>query len=42
MTERRVTEAAGQVRVEAAQQRVEELRRLIEHHNYRYYVLDDP
>ena len=25
-----------------AQKRVEELRRLIEHHDYRYYVLDDP
>ena len=22
--------------------RVEELRRLVEHHNYRYHVLDDP
>ena len=27
---------------EEAQKRAEELRRLIEHHNYRYYVLDDP
>src|SRR5690606_7802782 len=27
---------------DAARQRLEELRRLIEHHNYRYYVLDDP
>lgn len=27
---------------EAARQRLEELRRLIDHHNYRYYVLDDP
>ncbi len=26
----------------AAKQRVEQLRRAIEHHNYRYYVLDDP
>ena len=25
-----------------AQSRAEELRRLIEHHNYRYYVLDEP
>ena len=25
-----------------AQKRAEELRRLIEHHNHRYYVLDDP
>jgi DNA ligase (NAD+) len=25
-----------------AQKRADELRRLIEHHNYRYYVLDDP
>ncbi len=25
-----------------AHQRADELRRLIEHHNYRYYVLDDP
>ncbi len=28
--------------VERAQKRVEELRQQIEHHNYRYYVLDDP
>jgi len=27
---------------EQAQERAGELRRLIEHHNYRYYVLDDP
>ena len=27
---------------EQAQKRAEELRRLLEHHNYRYYVLDDP
>ncbi len=26
----------------AAEQRAAELRRLLEHHNYRYYVLDDP
>ena len=25
-----------------AHKRADELRRLIEHHNYRYYVLDDP
>lgn len=27
---------------EAARKRLEELRRLIDHHNYRYHVLDDP
>ncbi|NPV54834.1 MAG: NAD-dependent DNA ligase LigA [Firmicutes bacterium] len=27
---------------DGARRRVEELRRIIEHHNYRYYVLDDP
>jgi DNA ligase (NAD+) len=30
------------VDVNEAQERVEELRRLIDYHNYRYYVLDDP
>ena len=30
------------VDVQAVQERVEELRRLINHHNYRYHVLDDP
>lgn len=29
-------------RSESAAKRIEELRRRIEHHNYRYYVLDDP
>ncbi|MGB9802320.1 DNA ligase LigA-related protein, partial [Desulfofundulus sp.] len=28
--------------MEKARQRIEELRREIEYHNYRYYVLDDP
>ncbi len=37
-----MTEATETVSAEAAQQRLEELRRLIESHNYRYYVLDDP
>lgn len=27
---------------QAAEERIEQLRREIEHHNYRYYVLDDP
>ena len=26
----------------AVEERAEELRRLIDHHSYRYYVLDDP
>ena len=30
------------MQIEDVQKRIEELRRLIEHHNYRYYVLDDP
>ncbi|MGC7880222.1 DNA ligase LigA-related protein, partial [Desulforudis sp. 1190] len=28
--------------VEQAKKRIDELRELIEYHNYRYYVLDDP
>ncbi|MDW8320013.1 MAG: NAD-dependent DNA ligase LigA [Armatimonadota bacterium] len=32
----------GELTRQQAQQRVEELRRLIEHHNYLYYVLDQP
>lgn len=33
---------AGTVDISAVRERVEELRRLIEYHNYRYYVLDAP
>ncbi len=32
----------GQTDLTSAQERVEELRRLINYHNYRYYALDDP
>src|SRR5215471_4836481 len=36
-----VTDRAGMT-LDQARQRVEELRRLIEHHNFCYYVLDRP
>ena len=37
-----VTAVTTDPALEAERRRVEELRRLIDYHNYRYYVLDDP
>src|SRR5436309_9681003 len=36
------TSPAGTLTKAAARKRIEQLRRLIEHHNYQYYVLDSP
>ncbi len=37
-----MAESTGTVDIGAVQARIEELRQLIEYHNYRYYVLDEP
>src|SRR5438445_13579436 len=36
------TSPAGTLTKAPARKRIEQLRRLIEHHNYQYYVLDSP